>query len=51
MADVQKRKRVPSVIVDCRDCDEPFEITSRTFDLAHEVDPDPSFRCDECRNS
>lgn len=47
---VEKRMAVPSVLVDCRDCGEPFEITARTFNLAHEVDPSyPSFICDGCK--
>lgn len=48
---VRKRKSVPSVLVDCEDCGEPFEITARDFDLAHVVDPDPGFRCNDCQLS
>lgn len=44
-----KRKRVPSVLVDCRDCDAAIEVDSRTFDLA--VDRgDGTFLCDGCRD-
>lgn len=45
---VRKRKMVASVLVDCADCGEPFEITAQCFDLAQEVDSAPSFRCDGC---
>lgn len=44
---VGKRKAVPSVLVDCRDCGDTFEVDQRTFDLAHEVS-DGRFRCDDC---
>ena len=44
---VRKRKRIPSVLVDCRDCGEPFEVDSRTFDLAVELGG--PMVCDDCR--
>jgi len=42
-----KEKRVPSVLVDCRDCSTTFEVDSRSFDLA--VERGGVFVCDECR--
>jgi len=44
-----KRKRIPSVLVNCRDCGDEIEVDSRTFDLAIEVGPG-WFLCNECRN-
>lgn len=43
-----KRMRVPSVLVDCRDCDATIEIDARSFDLAIEVGPG-WFLCDDCK--
>lgn len=44
-----KRMRVPSVLVDCRDCDAVIEVDARTFDLAVERGPG-TFLCDDCRD-
>lgn len=49
-----KRMNVPSVLVDCQDCPEVMELTTRTFDLAVEMDDSPGateFRCDDCRDT
>lgn len=43
-----KRKRIPSVLVDCRDCDAEIEVDARTFDLAVKRGPG-WFLCDDCR--
>lgn len=42
-----ERKRIPKVLVGCRDCGIPFYVDARTYDLANEVS-DGRFRCDEC---
>lgn len=43
-----KEKRIPSTLVDCRDCGSEMEMGARTFDLAIDVGPG-WFLCDECR--
>lgn len=45
--DDTKRMRIPSVLVDCRDCSRTFEIDARTFDLAIERGSG-SFLCGDC---
>lgn len=49
---VGKRKRVPSVLVDCRACGAPFEVDARTFDLAVETASGwpVTFACPSCRS-
>lgn len=48
---MNKRKRVPSVLVDCHDCDDTFEIDARTFDLAVERSTNhvARFLCGDCK--